>query len=53
MFKKLCKAIDKILNREPKQNLEEYENLADAINNDYYDYETKNYKDKDDYEIEI
>lgn len=53
LFKKLCKAIDKILDREPKQNLEEYEDLADAINNDYYDYETKNYKDKDDYEIEI
>ena len=53
LFKKLCKAIDKILNREPKKDLEDYEDLADAINNDYYDYETKNYKDKDDYEIEI
>lgn len=53
LFKKLCKAIDKILDRKPKKDLEEYEDLADAINNDYYDYEAKNYKDKDDYEIEI
>lgn len=34
-------------------NVEDYENLADAINYDYYDYDNRKAKDKDkdDYEI--
>ena len=50
LFKKMCKAIDKVLNRDkPKENLEEYEDIADAINYGYYN---KNNKNKDDFEIE-
>ena len=46
----MCKAIDKVLGRDrPKENLEDYEDIADAINYGYY---SKNIdKDKDDYEI--
>ncbi len=53
LFKKMCKAIDKLLDREPKDYVEDYENLADAINYDYYDYDNRKAKDKDkdDYEI--
>ena len=49
----MCKAIDKLLDREPKDYVEDYENLADAINYDYYDHGNRNTKDndKDDYEI--
>ena len=52
LFKKVCKALDKVLGRDkPKDNLEDYENIADAINYDYYNYD-KNYEnDKDDFEI--
>lgn len=48
-FKKLCNAIDKLLGKDkPQEKLEDYENIADAINYGYYN---KN-KDKDDFEIE-
>lgn len=54
LFKKMCKAIDKLLKRDkPKEKLEDYENLANAINDDYYDYDKNEIKNKDDYEIEI
>ncbi len=54
LFKKMCKAIDKVLGRvKPKENLEDYGDLADAINNDNYDYEKNEEKDKDDFEIGI
>jgi len=32
LFKKLCSAIDKVLNKEPEVNLEDYEVVADNIN---------------------
>ena len=49
-FKKMCKAIDTLLNRDnPKDDVEDYEDLADLINISYYDNETN--KDKDDMEI--
>lgn len=52
LFKKMCKAIDKVLGRDkPKEYLEDYENIADAINYGYYS--KNNDKDKDDYEIGI
>lgn len=52
LFKKMCKAIDKVLDRdEPKEYLEDYEDIADAINYGYYNDD--NNKDKDDYEIEM
>lgn len=48
LFKKMCKAIDKVLGRDkPKEYLEDYEDIADAINYGYYDKS----KNKDDYEI--
>ena len=51
LFKKMCKAIDKVLDRDkPKEYLEDYEDIADAINYGYYDKEDK---EKDDLEIEI
>lgn len=51
LFKKMCKAIDKVLGREkPKEYIEDYEDIADAINNDYYDYD-KDDIEKDDFEI--
>ena len=51
LFKKMCNAIDKLLGRDkPKEYLEDYEDIADAINYGYYD---KNDKDKDDFEMEI
>lgn len=50
LLKKICKALDKVLVRDkPKDKLEEYENIADAINYGYY---SKNHKNKDDFEIE-
>ncbi len=42
ILKKVCKAIDKVLDRKPKYELEDHERLTDAINLDYYDY--KNHK---------
>ena len=40
----MCKAIDKVLGRDkPKEYLEDYEDLADAINYGYY----RDSKDKD------
>lgn len=52
LFKKMCKAIDKVLGRdEPKERLEEYEDIADAINYDYYN--KNNNKDKDDFEMRM
>lgn len=49
-IQKMCKAIDKVLGRDrPKENLEDYEDIADAINYGYYS--KNNDKDKDDYEI--
>lgn len=49
ILKKLCKAIDKVLDRKSKYELEDYERLADAINLDYYDYKNnkENKKEKD------
>ena len=50
LFQKMCKAIDKVLKRDkPKERLEDYEDIADAINHGYYG---KNNKNKDDFEIE-
>lgn len=50
LFQKMCKAIDKVLKRDkPKEKLEDYEDMADAINHGYYG---KNNKNKDDFEIE-
>ncbi len=50
LFQKMCKAIDKVLKRDkPKEKLEDYEDIADAINHGYYG---KNNKNKDDFEIE-
>ncbi|MGN0974344.1 MAG: plasmid recombination protein [Bacilli bacterium] len=50
LLKKMCKAIDKVLGRDkPKENLEDYEDIADAINYGYYSKNDD--KDKDDYEI--
>lgn len=50
LLKKICKALDKVLGRDkPKDKLEKYENIADAINYGYY---SKNHKNKDDFEIE-
>lgn len=52
LFIKMCKAIDKVLGRDkPKEYLEDYEEIADAINYDYYNYNKNIDKDKDDYEI--
>ena len=45
----MCKAIDKVLDRDkPKEYLEDYEDIADAINYGYYNKEDK---EKDDLEI--
>ena len=49
LFNKLANAIDKVLGREPKEYADDYEDLADAINNDYYDYD-KDDMDKDDFD---
>ena len=50
LFNKLANAIDKVLGREPKEYADDYEDLADSINNDYYDYD-KDDMDKDDFDI--
>ena len=50
LFNKMCMAIDKVLKRDkPKEKLEDYEDIADAINHGYYGKKSKN---KDDFEIE-
>ena len=50
LFNKMCMAIDKVLKRDkPKEKLEDYEDIADAINHGYYGKANKN---KDDFEIE-
>jgi len=50
LFQKMCKAIDKVLKPDkPKERLEDYEDIADAINHGYYG---KNNKNKEDFEIE-
>lgn len=52
LFKKMCNAIDKVLGREkPKEKLEDYEDIADAINYGYYDKHKDRDREKDDYEI--
>lgn len=51
LFNKMCNALDKVLKREPKEYVEDYEDLVDSINNDNYDYEKNKEKDKSDYEI--
>ena len=48
LFYKMCNAINKVLGIEPKEYIEDYEDLADSINNDYYDYD-KDDIDKDDF----
>lgn len=53
LFNKMCNAIDKVLKREPKEYVEDYEDLADSIINDNYDYEKNKEKEKNDYEIGI
>ena len=50
LFNKVVKALDKVLGREPKEYLEDYEDLADSINYGYYDKKHQS-KDKDDFEI--
>lgn len=52
LFNKMCNAINKVLKIKPKKYVEDYEDLADAINNDYYDYDKKE-ENKDDLEIGI
>lgn len=37
LFNKLANALDKVLGKEPKEYIDDYEELADSINNDYYD----------------
>ena len=49
LFNKLASAIDKVLERKPKEYVEDYEDLADAINNNYYDKD--NYDNNLDKEI--
>ncbi len=53
LFNKMCNAIDKALKRKPKEYVEDYEELADSIINDNYDYEKNKEKEKKDYEIGI
>lgn len=49
LFNKLASAIDKVLEIKPKEYVKDYEDLADAINNDYYDKD--NYDNNLDKEI--
>lgn len=52
ILNKVCKAIDKLLGRDkPKEYLEDYEDIADAVNYGYYSKNNNNEKDKDDFEI--
>ena len=53
-FKKLCTAIDKLLGRKPKEkeDIEDYVDIADAINYGYYNNNEKN-KDKDDFDLSL
>lgn len=50
-FQKLCNAIDKLLDRKPNKYMEDYENLADAINYGYFNKNKNNEKSKDDFDI--
>lgn len=50
LFNKLATALDKVLGRESKEYIEDYEDLADSIIDDYYDYDEES-KNKDDFEI--
>lgn len=50
LFFKMCDAIDKVLGRELKEYIEDYEDLADSINLGHYDKKNKN---KDDFDIGI
>lgn len=44
--------MDKLLDRDkPKEDLEDYEDIADAINYDYYDFDYEKKKSNEDYEI--
>lgn len=45
LFNKLANALDKVLGREPKKYIDDYEELADSINNDYYDKDNNFDKD--------
>ena len=51
LFDKMASAIDKIFGRKKSKYIEDYENLADSINYDYY--KNPKEKDKDDFEIGI
>lgn len=54
ILNKVCKAIDKLLGRDkPKEYLEDYEDIADAVNYGYYSKNNDNGKDKDDFEISL
>lgn len=53
LLRKVCKALDKILGIKTKENLEDYEDVANEIIYDSYDVEKKKGKKKDDYEIGI
>ena len=48
-FSKLCNAIDKLLHKEPSDYIEDYEDLADSINYDYYEED----KDNDSFDMQI
>lgn len=50
VLRKVCKALDKVLGRDkPKEYLEDYEDIADAVNYGWY---SKNNKSRDDFDIE-
>lgn len=52
ILKKVCKAIDKLLDRDkPKEYLEDYEDIADAINYGWYN-PNKNKDKSDDFEMD-
>ena len=52
ILRKVCKAIDKLLNRDkPKEYLEDYEDIADAINYGWYN-PNKNKNKDDDFEMD-
>ena len=52
ILKKVCKAIDKLLDRDkPKEYLEDYEDIADAINHGWYN-PNKNKDKSDDFEMD-
>ncbi len=43
----MCNAIDKVLGRKSSKYIEDYEDLANAINYDYYDSNSKSHDDFD------